>query len=180
MNLSFIPSQPKYIFAKITKIWIFYIILSLIILFGFTSLLKYQILLSKARVNSYQERQVFYHSEIDKIDSYQERIVLESNLAKDRGTHNLMIRDAVVNLFNIIPDQITINYIEIGNDSLSIKGSTPSKEVFNFLLQDPLKAIFGKSSATFFALSNGWYNFVSTSKSKTSIIESPKSKESEK
>ncbi|MDO7252312.1 hypothetical protein [Helicobacter cappadocius] len=180
MNLSFIASKPKYIFAKITKIWFFYIILSLVILFGFMSLLKYQIFLSKARVNDYQEKQAFYHTQIGKIDAYEERILLESELAKDRAVHNLMIRDAVVNLFNIIPDQITISYIEIGNDSLSMKGSTPSKEVFNFLLQDPLKAIFGKSSVTFFALSSGWYNFVSLSKSKTSIIESPKPKETQR
>ncbi|PAF53387.1 hypothetical protein BKH42_06090 [Helicobacter sp. 13S00482-2] len=180
MNLSFIASKPKYIFTKITKVWIFYIIFSLVILFGFASLLKYQIFLSKARVDNYHDKQAFYYAQIRKIDAYEARIVLESELAKDRGVHNVMIRDAVINLFNIIPDQITISYIEIGNDSLRLKGLTPSKEVFNFLLQDPLKAIFGKSSVTFFPLSSGWYNFVSLSKSKTSIIESPESEEAQK
>ncbi|PAF41144.1 hypothetical protein [Helicobacter sp. 11S03491-1] len=174
MKFSFLNPQPKYILAKITKIWVFYIFLSMVIVFGFLSLLKYQIFLSHERIKNYQVKQVFYQDEITKLNSYQERILSEIDLAKNRQIHNLMVRDAIINLFNIIPDQITINYIEIGNDSLSLKGSVPSKEVFKFLLQDPLKAIFGKSHVTFFALSNGWYHFVSTSQSKTSIVESPK------
>ncbi|PAF50511.1 hypothetical protein [Helicobacter sp. 13S00477-4] len=174
MSLSFLSPKPKYIFTKITKIWIFYIFLSLFIVFGFLFVLKYQIFLSSARVQDYKQKQANYQDEIMKFQNYKNRILAEVDLLKDRETHNLMVRDAIGNLFNIIPDQITIDYIEVGNKTLIIKGSTPSKEVFKFLLQDPLKAIFGKSTVSFFALTSGWFNFVSKSESNTSIIDIPK------
>ncbi|PAF44684.1 hypothetical protein [Helicobacter sp. 11S02596-1] len=179
MRLSFLKPRPKYIVTKITKIWVFYIIVSLGMMFGFLLLLESQILLSHKRIAEYQSKQASYQSKIVKMQAYQSRILSETDLLKQRQIHNLVVRDAIRNLFNIIPDQITIDYIEIGNDSLLIKGATPSKEVFKFLLQDPLKAIFGKSSVSFFALSNGWYNFVSTSHSSISIIEAPKEKSDE-
>lgn len=177
MKFSFLTPKPKYIFAKITKIWIMYIIFSMIIIFGFLIVLKYQTYLSQKKEHDYQLKQIYYQQEISKLESYYSRIVYESNLAKARQTSNFMVRDAVINLFNIIPDQITTTYIEVGSNSLIIKGVTPSKEVFKFLLQDPLKAIFGKSAVSFFALSDGWYRFVSISQSATSIVEQPKAEE---
>lgn len=179
MQLSFIAPQPKYIFQKISKIWFLYIFLSIAITFGFLALVKYQIFLSQQRIQDYRNKQVFYQGETLKLQTYQSRVMYEIDLARSRQLHNSVIKDALMNLFSIIPDQITISYIETGNDFLKLKGSTPSKEVFKFLLQDPLKAIFGKSTVDFYALSNGWYHFVSHSESKTPIIELPKAKNNE-
>lgn len=179
MNLSFIAPRPKYIFPKISKIWVLYIFLSMMIVFGFLALVKYQIFLSQQRIQDYRNKQVFYQSETIKTRAYQDRILYEIDLAKSRQLHNSIVKDALINLFNIIPDQITISDIEAGNNFLKLKGLTPSKEVFRFLLQDPLKAIFGKSTVSFYALSNGWYHFVSHSESKASIIEVPKVEDDE-
>ncbi|PAF46876.1 hypothetical protein BKH41_08385 [Helicobacter sp. 12S02232-10] len=179
MKLSFLKPRPKYIVAKITKIWIFYIFISLVIIFGFLLILKTQIALSHKRIDEYQSKQTSYQDKISKLQAYQGRILSETDLLKNRQVHNLIVRDAIKNLFNIVPDQITIDYIEVGNDFLKISGSTPSKEVFKFLLQDPLKAIFGKSMVSFFALSNGWYHFVSISQSVSSIIDLPKEESNE-
>ncbi|PAF47852.1 hypothetical protein BKH46_03210 [Helicobacter sp. 12S02634-8] len=174
MRFSFLTPHPKHILTKITKIWLLYIVAALVIIFGFLVLLKFQIFLSHSRVADYQAKQIDYQTKVIELDAYQNRILFEVDLLKSRQVHNLIVRDVIKNLFNIIPDQITIDYIEIGSDFLTIKGSTPSKEVFKFLLQDPLKAIFGKSNVSFFPLSNGWYHFVSTSRSVISIIEQPK------
>lgn len=78
-------------------------------------------------------------------------------------TYNDDVNIALSKLFEIIPDQITINYIQLEENSLILKGITPTRETYAFLLGTPLKSTFSKSRADFFALPNGWYNFTSIS-----------------
>ena len=49
---------------------------------------------------------------------------------------------------------------------LTIKGITPSRELYSFLMQAPLRSIFNTSKVDFFPLQNGWFNFTSISESK--------------
>ena len=110
------------------------------------------------------QQQTFYEDQINKIAQDIERLQFEINVVKNSSIDNLVMESAIANLLNLIPDQITISLIEIQKDSLIIQGNVPSKEVFRYLLQDPLKAIFGESHVNFYMLSNGGYEFVSKSK----------------
>lgn len=96
----------------------------------------------------------------------QEMIFLNSQLQilQDIKQKNNSLVGAINNLFELIPEQITINTISLDHDTLTLKGITPSKELYIFLLEAPLKAIFSESKVDFFVLPSGWYNFVSVSK----------------
>ena len=45
-----------------------------------------------------------------------------------------------------------------------MRGLTPSKEVYKFLLEAPLRAVFTQTRVEFYPLTSGWFNFVSVSK----------------
>ena len=68
------------------------------------------------------------------------------------------------NLFDLVPDQITLKKVEMDRNSLVLYGVTPTQDAFNFLLAAPLKSIFHTSQTTFYLSPQGWYNFVSTNK----------------
>ncbi|RDU73564.1 hypothetical protein CQA57_04470 [Helicobacter anseris] len=170
MKYSFTAVQPKRIFSKIVKIWWFYIFLSVFLIGAFSINLKIQTEQSTKNSKDMVQKQDFYYQQIQKVQSNQKRLEYELLVIKDDITDNMLVKDAIDNLLNLIPDQITISLIEIKDQSLVIKGNTPSKEVFRYLLQDPLKAIFGESKVSFFMLSNGGYEFVSESHTEQSFI----------
>ncbi len=170
MKYSFIEPQVKRIFSKIVKIWWFYIFLSLSLVMAFVLNLQIQTDEAIKKSNEMAHKQVFYQEQIQKLQTNKKRLDYELLVIKNDITDNAIIKDAIDNLLNLIPDQITISLIEVQDQSLIIKGNTPSKEVFRYLLQDPLKAIFGESKVSFFMLSNGSYQFVSESFTQQSFI----------
>lgn len=161
--LSFTRAQAKHIFAKVTKIWWLYFALTAVILLAANVFLTQEISTSIERANEYQSEQKRLQSDIQDLDEYYERLSYEVALINQRIDKNDIRRDKIYDLLALIPDKITLHFIEIGESTLTLKGVTPSKEFFYFALQDPLKANFGRSNVSFYALSNGWYEFVSIS-----------------
>lgn len=164
MHYSFISPLRKPIFSPITKSWILCFVVSAFIIVGIVMLLKFQ-----------TQTFIDQSNEVDiKID---QQTILKSNLTADLNYLNTQLNEiktiqaenaalisAIENLFGLIPDQITINTISLTENELTIKGITPSKELYIFLLESPLRAIFTESKVDFFVLPSGWYNFVSVSK----------------
>ncbi len=163
MGASFIKPQTKHIFAKITKIWFFYFVLSAVLLVGYYVFLEQAIKTSLHHSEQYQAQQKALQQKIKLADTYFERLAYETSLVNQRLDKNQMREDKIKDLLELIPDKITINFVEFTDTTLVLKGVTPSKEFFYFGLQDPLKANFGKSSVSFYALANGWYQFISIS-----------------
>ncbi len=77
---------------------------------------------------------------------------------------NAILNKSLMNLFNLVPDGVTLNSVYLDNELLKIKGVTPTKDHFKLLFEAPLKSIFAVSNTTFYQLPNGWYNFVSINK----------------
>lgn len=169
MKYSFTSAQSKHILSKIVKIWLFYIFLSLGIIVGFFLMLKIQVGAANANIIAYSKKKDFFEEQIEKITQKHHQAELDLSIIKSDDIDNHIIKDGIINLLNLIPDQITISYMQINDKSLMIKGITPSKEIFKYLLQNPLRAIFGQSKVTFYMLSNGWYEFVSQSYTQDSL-----------
>lgn len=86
------------------------------------------------------------------------------------NSNNIIIKDSIVNLFSLIPDQIHLEKTEIDKNELTMYGFTPTKNIYNELLMPPLKSIFNESSVIFYPIENGWYRFVSKNKSKEDFL----------
>ncbi|RAX54955.1 hypothetical protein CCY99_02090 [Helicobacter sp. 16-1353] len=163
MRYSFTSPLPKSIISRLTKIWIFYIILSVMIVYlsGLylnieRNTLRSNMEIAESNINTQDEQ-------IAKIQADINRLQYELNLDNTNKFYNSELKSALLKLFELIPNQITITQISLEEKRLVLKGITPSREIYSFLLQAPLKSIFTTSRVDFFPLPNGWYNFTSIS-----------------
>lgn len=163
MRYSFTSPLPKSLISQLTKIWIFYIVLSvgIVYLTGIylsieRDTLKNNTQLTESSINAQDEQIIKIKTDINRLE-------YELNLDNINKFYNDELREALIKLFGLIPDQITITQINLEEKKLTLKGITPTREVYSFLLQAPLKSIFTTSSVNFFPLPNGWYNFTSIS-----------------
>ncbi|MBN2815839.1 MAG: hypothetical protein JXQ67_04100 [Campylobacterales bacterium] len=108
----------------------------------------------------------------------QERAILEKNLEKMKSdiafiekqrefaqkiyTQNSVLKDSITNLFDLVPQRITLSEAKLLKNGLVLYGVTPSKDVYNFMLHAPLRSIFHRTYSSFYPAQNGWLHFVST------------------
>lgn len=86
----------------------------------------------------------------------------EAVLSERVYTQNAVLKDSIANLFDLIPQRITLSEASLLENGLILYGITPNKDVYNFMLQAPLRSIFHKTYSSFYPLPNGWLKFVST------------------
>lgn len=121
-------------------------------------------------------------------DVAQEQIKLEQNLQKMKDeiayiqkqqqfaqgvhTQNSVLKDSIANLFDLVPQRITLSEAKLLKNGLILYGITPSKDVYNFMLHAPLRSIFSRTYSSFYPASNGWLRFVSTNYTDKEELES--------
>jgi hypothetical protein len=133
-----------------------------LITFGIFLLVK--IAIYKKDTITVNNERVMLDKKINDKDDFMEYLLRQKSLGEEIFSSNILLKDSMKNLFDLVPDQITLSRVIIKKDSLIIYGKTPTKDSFNFLLSAPLKSIFSTSNTMFYLTSQGWYNFVSTNK----------------
>ncbi|WP_373034975.1 hypothetical protein [Sulfurimonas sp.] len=78
------------------------------------------------------------------------------------NTKNTVLKDSIANLFDLVPQRITLSEASLLKNGLILHGITPNKDVYNFMLQAPLRSIFNRTYSSFYPAPNGWLKFVST------------------
>lgn len=164
MSYSFIKPKIKPLFSIFTKIWLWaMIILSMLSIFWAIFLgAKIYIVNSNS-----QDLQAQYDEKLKAIDSIKEQTkitLIKRDMTLDIYNKNAILNKSLMNLFNLVPDGVTLNSVYLDNELIKIKGVTPTKDHFKLLFEAPLKSIFAVSNTTFYQLPNGWYNFVSINK----------------
>ncbi len=99
------------------------------------------------------------------IDEMKEQITFiekENLLAQKVQTQNTVLKDSITNLFDLVPQRITLSEAKLLENGLVLYGVTPNKDVYNFMLQAPLRSIFHRTYSSFHPAENGWLHFVST------------------
>ena len=86
----------------------------------------------------------------------------EAVLAESVFTKNSVLKDSISNMFDLVPGRITLSEAKLLEDGLILYGITPNKDVYNFMLQAPLRSIFHRTYSSFYPAENGWFRFVST------------------
>jgi len=163
-SYSFILPRKKYLFSTFSKIWIFFIFFISFLLVAFGIFLLVKIAIYKKDTLKINSQRVILDKKINQKDDYMEYLLRQKSLGEEIFSSNTLLKDSMKNLFDLVPDQITLSKVIIKKDSLIIYGKTPTKDSFNFLLSAPLKSIFSTSNTMFYLTSGGWYNFVSTNK----------------
>lgn len=85
----------------------------------------------------------------------------QKTLAEKVFTQNMVLKDSIANLFDLVPQRVTLSRAKILKNGLILYGITPNKDVYNFMLEAPLRSIFHKTYSSFYPAKNGWLMFVS-------------------
>ncbi len=106
--------------------------------------------------------QVALKENIAQMESQITFIEKEVLLYESINTKNTVLKDSISNLFDLVPQRITLSQASLLKNGLILYGVTPNKDIYNFMLQAPLRSIFHRTYSNFYPMKNGWLRFVST------------------
>ncbi len=161
MKLSFIAPRPKPFFQKDTKFWIVLITSTFIILGSLGGSFIWSTYNIKQEIEKTIVERKDYATKAE--DAKNEYLILKEDVifAKTIQTSNQLLIGSLTNLFEIVPDAIVLEKVELTNECLTIIGYTPTKELFNLQLAPALKSVFTKSEASFIPRGPGKIQFIS-------------------
>ena len=147
-----------------TKVWLIFITFIFVVLNVFNIFVIYKNSDYKSGTIDLNTKRAMLEKNIDSIDEKIGFILRQKAIAEEIYANNIILKDSIKNLFDLVPDQITLKRVIMEKNSLIIYGVTPTKDTYDFLLAAPLKSIFHTSNTIFYLTDEGWYNFVSTNK----------------
>ncbi|WP_314071078.1 hypothetical protein [Campylobacter showae] len=163
-SYSFIKPQKKPFFDLFSKIWLLFIATA-VLLFAIVNLvveLKSNSLLNETQIS--RQKQAQTKEQIRQTDELTALLKQRRDSANEIAASNAVLKQSLRNLLDLVPPSITLHEIAMDKNSLIVKGTTPSRDVYNMLLATPLKSIFSTSNTSFYQLDSGWLNFISTNK----------------
>ena len=164
MSYSFITPRAKPVFSLFSKLWLGFIGLIVVLMVVFDLFILFKINSFESEVKTMANSRVSLEKQIDQNDARVGSILRQKGLAEEIFASNTVLKDSMKNLFDLVPDQITLSRVIMEKNSLIMYGKTPSKDTYNFLLASPLRSIFHTSNTIFYLNDEGWYRFVSTNK----------------
>lgn len=162
MTRSYIQPKSKQVLSDEMQLVILFFTITIAMLFltyGFLKLRNYTFEKSMTRIEA---KKVELKTATQKMQHQIQIVEQESDRAEKVVTENSVLKESVKNLFDLVPDRIILTEVELNKNSLVMKGITPSKDVYEFLLQAPLRSIFNNTYTSFYQANNGWLSFVST------------------
>ncbi len=162
MTRSYINPRSKQVISDEMQLVLLFFTISIAMLFLTYGFLKLKIYTFEESVVRIETKKVELKNSTLKMQHQIQIIEQESDRAEKVVTENSVLKESVKNLFDLVPDRITLSEVELNKNSLVMKGTTPSKEVYEFLLQAPLRSIFNNIYTSFYQAQNGWLSFVST------------------
>jgi len=162
MKYSYIkPRKKSAITVELKFVFIFFSV-SIFMLFSVYSFLLFKDYYFYKETATIETKQKELESSISKMKEQISFIQKEVLVAEDIHTKNSVLRDSISNLFDLIPQRITLSEAKLMKNGLILYGITPTKDVYNFMLQAPLRSIFTRTYSSFYPDENGWLRFVST------------------
>lgn len=162
MQYSYIKPRPKTIFTKDMQLLFTFFSVTLFMLFSTYSFLLFRDHRFKQDLAEISVQKEQLRANIAKMD-HQITTIEKQNLFSEKiFTKNSVLKDSINNLFDLIPSRVTLSEAKIMQNGLILYGITPNKDVYNFMLQAPLRSIFHRTYSSFYPAQNGWLKFVST------------------
>lgn len=162
MKYSYItPRRKSAISHEVILMLTFFTITILMLVLTYTFLL-YKDFAFTNTIASVIEKRTELEKNVEKMKSQITYIQKQKQFAQGILTHNSVLKDSIANLFDLIPQRITLSEAKLMKNGLILYGITPSKDVYNFMLHAPLRSIFNRTYSSFYPASNGWLRFVST------------------
>lgn len=162
MKLSYTTPRKKTIFSpemQLLSIFFSITLLMLFLTYGFLVFKDYRFMQDTQNMIAQRKNiEKNIHKMKTQIAFIEKEILLNERIT----TKNTVLKDSIANLFDLVPQRITLSQATLLENGLILYGITPNKDTYNFMLQAPLKSIFHKTYSSFYPHKNGWLRFVST------------------
>ncbi len=162
MQYSFIaPRAKKLISSEVRLVLIIFMVLMAVLLMLYAFFLSQNSQLENEKSVLIREQHDLHEN--NKI-LMQDIAIIEKQVdfSEELFTENTLLKENIKNLFDLIPDTITLSKVMLSSDALTIEGTTKDKTSFKTALQIPLRSIFFHESGTvFMPLKDGSFYFVS-------------------
>lgn len=170
MTYSFIRPRRKPVFSLFDKIWFGLFLFGIVFILSIYFMYLTKIEFINSSIENKKQEVLLIQEAITNANVSYEIMLTQSQLANAFNAQNMAIKDSLKNLFDMIikTGSITLESMEQDENSLTLIGITPTKEMFSLLLETPLKSIFDESSTSYYRLNNDWYRFVSINKNNSS------------
>lgn len=164
MIYSFIKPNIKRVVQYDTRIWWGFILSmsTIMLIFNFFIQTKYEQIELEIKNNKEMQNNALANIKDlqNKIEYFEKQVIVYDDIY----INNNIFADSIKNLFALIPDQIILESVTVRENDLLIKGKTPTKDVYNYLLKTPLKSIFSSSEVNFYLGKDNWYSFLSVNR----------------
>lgn len=164
MSFSFIKPQRRPVLSMFSKLWMVLISVVFLILLAVNFIMVYKNHAMVQNIQILATQQENLSTQTAQVEELEAKLKVQIAAATDLYTSNAILKKSLQNLFDLVPNSITVEEVVMEKSSLVIRGITPSKDVFNQLLASPLRSIFTTSNTSFFRTDNGWFGFISTNK----------------
>lgn len=161
IDYSYKPFKHKNVLFPDTKIWIGFFLFSVFLLIVFNALIQQKINESYILMSENKVYVKNLNTDQFLIKQEMENVEFKKNFTEKIYSHNVILRDSIKNIFDLVPEKITLTELTMRDKSLSMRGITPTKDMYRFLLEVPLKSIFDRSRVNFYLTKDNEYRFTS-------------------
>jgi len=162
VNHSFITPRPKQLISGELRLVLFFFMVTIMMLLGTYLFLKYKTYSFVRERESVAQQQSALNTSIQEMEEEIKIVEAEVKIADQVTTDNTVMKESIRNLFDLVPDDITLDRAELDAESLVLYGMTPNKDTYEYMLHAPLRSIFHRTYTSFYPVENGWYRFVSS------------------
>lgn len=162
MKHSFIAPRPKRIISTELRMVLFFFTVTIGMIVGaymFLFYKTYDFIQERATI---AQKTAALERSTKKIEEQILFIDTEVKVADEVTTGNTVMKESIRNLFDLVPDTITLSKAELDEKSLILYGLSPNKDTYEYMLHAPLRSIFHRTYTSFYPVENGWYRFVSS------------------
>lgn len=162
MKHSFITPRRKRLISGELRLVLFFFMVTIAMVVGTYFFLEYK---TYDFINERKEvarKNVELQHSIEHMDEEIKVIESEAKIVEQISTDNAVMKESIRNLFDLVPEDITLTRAELEEKSLILYGITPNKDTYEYMLHAPLRSIFNRTYTSFYPIENGWYRFVSS------------------
>jgi len=161
MIYSYIKPRKKSLVTSELKLLFIFFFITIIMLFMTYIFLVYKSYSFKQEHLDIQATKKDLNVSLHKMTNDIKYIEKQIDISKKIFTQNTVLKDSITNMFDLVPERITLSEAKLLENGLILYGITPNKDVYNFMLQAPLRSIFHRTYSSFYPADNGWLFFVS-------------------
>ncbi len=162
MRYSYIIPRKKSIFTAEIRLVITFFSMTIFMLVGTYSFLLYKDTMFIKDKRLIENQKIVFQKNTKEMEAQILLIEKQNSLSQKIFTKNSVLKDSIKNLFDLVPQRITLSEAKLLENGLILYGITPNKDVYNFMLHAPLRSIFHKTYSSFYPAKGGWLRFVST------------------